>query len=226
MGHDRPYQRIDLSRPADPPSDSKISVDDGLTEPIGVHLVEADRTVLFGTGYAATADRLRRDLSAAPDAVVIEHGDPDHYGAVPSLRAAYDDLTVVAPEADRAQFDGTDVDVDVFLTDGDTVGGFEAIHVPGHTPGNMSFVHPELALLVVGDTFVAADSEIAAGGEWSGAFAPLAREYNSDFDLLCESLPALADRPFDTALLTHGPDRVGDAASHVRTLLEDVAEGT
>lgn len=225
MGHDEPYERIDLPRPSEPPADSKISVEDRLTEPIGVHLVEAERTVLFGTGYAASADRLRRELPTAPDAVVVEHGDPDHYGAVPALRAAYDDLTVFAPLGDRDRFEGTDVDVDVFLSGGDTVGGFEAIHVPGHTPGNMSFVHPGLGILIVGDSFVAADSEIAATGEWSGAFAPLAPEWDTDFELLCASLPALAERSFHTALLTHGSDRVGDAADEVHALLADVVDG-
>lgn len=216
--------RIDLSRPTEPPSDSKISVSDQLTEPVGVHFVESDQRVLFGTGYAATATQLRRELPAAPDVVVVEHGDPDHYGAVPALRDAYDDLTVVAPLDDSERLSEAGIEVDDYLVDGDTVSGFEAVHIPGHTPGNMSFVHAARGLLVVGDSFVSADSEIAAPGEWSGAFAPLRAEYNSDFEQLCGSLGRLADFSFDTALLTHGADRVGDAEREVRALLSDVAE--
>lgn len=219
---DEAIQRIDLQRPATPPSDSKISTADALTEPIGVHFVDGDQTVLFGTGYDETADALLDALPAAPDVVVVEHGDPDHYGAVPSLRAAFEDLTVVAPLGDRDAM--AEVVVDAFLEDGDAVAGFEAVHVPGHTPGNTSFVDEQRGVLVAGDSFVTADSEIAAAGEWTGAFAPLERRYCSDFDELVESLPVLADYAFDTALLTHGADRVGDAGRAVDTLLADLEQ--
>lgn len=217
--------RIDLPRPSKPPSDSKITVDDPLSELIGVHFLDGEQRLLFGTGYADSFDMLQDRLpsSLRPDVVIIEHGDPDHYGAVPQLRDAYTDITVAAPEDDLDQLEQADITVDVPLQHGDTIAGFEAVHVPGHTPGNFSFVDRERGILVVGDSFVSAESEIVAPGNWTGAFGPMKAEFNTRPDEAISSLSRLEEYSFDMALLTHGSDVTTNASAEVDALLNDIA---
>lgn len=217
-------QRIDLPRPSEPPSDSKISVDDRLTEPIGVHVVEREQTLLFGTGYEESFQTLLDQLqpSHEPDVVVVEHGDPDHYGAVPKLRETFEDLTVAAPLGDIDQLDEVDITVDVTLEHGDEIGGFEVVHIPGHTPGNLSFVDEDSGILVVGDSFVGADSAIAASGTWTGAFAMMRPAFNADNDGAMTNLSRLDGYSFDVALLTHGADVTEGADDELATLRRDV----
>lgn len=220
MGPRGSVHRINLERPADPASDSKISVEDRLSEPIGVHLIDGDSPVLFGTGYESTVSQLSRTLPRKPDVVVVEHGDPDHYGAVPALREEIEGLTVAAPAGDRERFVDAGVGIDSYLEDGDECFGFEAIHVPGLTHGNMSFLDPERELLVVGDSFTRPTVKPRPTG--SGAFAPLTAEFNTDFHRACESLQVLAERPFDAALLTKEDHVLEHAGEELKQLLVDL----
>ncbi|MXV60516.1 MBL fold metallo-hydrolase [Natronorubrum sp. JWXQ-INN-674] len=218
--------RFDLPRPATPPRDSKIAGDATIDEPISVHVIDGEQTLLFGTGYESSADQLIGDLEplGGPDVIIVEHGDPDHYGAVSSLRDAFGDVTVVAPRADSEPLNDAGITPEVRIEDGDERWGITAIHAPGHTPGNMSFLHQKRGVLIVGDTFVHADSPIAARGSWSGPFAPMQFEYNSDDKAAKRSIRALTDERFRIALLTHGSDVTDNAADALRTMAAEIPE--
>lgn len=211
--------RIDLPRPDLPPYQT-ASPD----EPIGCHLVPGPETVLFGTGYAFSADRLLDALAdhGGVDTVVVEHADSDHYGALPQVVERYDP-TVVVPADDRAFLQRSyDLAADRLLADGDEVAGFRALTVRGHTYGNMAFVDEDRDLLVAGDTVVGSDSDIAAAGRWSGPLAPPAVRFNRDDDRARSSLVALADLAVEDVLLTHGPDVTGGGADAIARLLGDL----
>jgi len=209
--------RIDLPRP-DLPASLTASPD----EPIGCHLVG---DTLFGTGYALSGEHLLRELAAhgGVDRVVVEHADSDHYGALPQVVEHFDP-EVVVPDGDHAFFQRTYADLrpDRLLDDGDYVGEFRAVRVRGHTDGNMSFVDESRGLLVVGDTVVAADSDIAAEGLWSGPLAPPADRFNRDGERARANLVALADLEVDDVLLSHGADVEGDGRDAVDRLLGDL----
>lgn len=195
-------------------------------EPVASHVVVGEETVLFGTGHASAADRLLESLEALGglDAVVVEHGDSDHYGGLPALVEAFDDLEIAMPDADAPVLPKIypAIAADVRLRDGAVYRGFRAISVPGHTAGNMSFLDASRDLLVVGDTFVASDSEIAAEGDWHGAFAPIVPVYNQRDDLARSNVTTLRTYDFDTALLTHGKDVATGAFAEYETLLDDL----
>jgi len=137
-------------------------------EPLGVHVLDTERaTVLFGAGSEDTADQLTEIATAHDiDVAIVEHGDTDHYGGVPALRAATDDLDVAAPAGDVAALEAAGLEVDDPLTTDNIYWGITPIAAPGHTPDNMAYLYEEI--LVAGDTVVSADSPFAAAGTGAG----------------------------------------------------------
>lgn len=195
-------------------------------EPVSVHVVDGEETVLFGTGFESGFDRLSTELEAfgGPDVIVVEHADPDHYDALPALVDEYPDATVAAPELDVDELEAAvDVTVDVPLSHDEVRWGIRTIHVPGHTPGNMSFLHEASDALVVGDTFVHRNSFAAAPGDWSGTFAPVKPGLNADDEATRANVDVLLDYDFEAALLTHGLNAPTGAKPDVETLVDDLA---
>lgn len=192
-------------------------------EPVSVHVLDDEAAVLFGTGFEAGVDRLIEDLDAIGgiDVVVVEHGDPDHFDALPSLVEVYDP-TVAIPAADADALAKVEVSPDVELEHGEHRWGVETIHVPGHTPGNMSFLHDDSGTLFVGDTFVHRNSFAAAPGDWSGEFAPIKPGLNAADEAARANIADLLDYEFDVALLTHGLNVYEDAHDELETLVDDL----
>ncbi|MDS0477043.1 MBL fold metallo-hydrolase [Natrinema sp. 1APR25-10V2] len=190
-------------------------------EPLGVHVLDTDQaTILFGAGSEATTDQLA-DIATDHEIniVIVEHGDADHYGGVPALRAAIDGLVVAAPADDVAALEAAGLEVDTPLASNDTYWGIRPIAAPGHTPGNMSYLYEEI--LVAGDTVVAADSPFAAAGDWSGPFAVIDADYNADDEQARDSVAVLAEYEFETVLLSHGANVTENGHDPVETLIED-----
>lgn len=198
-------------------------------EPVGCHLLDGDERVLFGAGYGFSADQLVDELErfGGLDVVIVEHGHPDHYGAVPTLLEAFDGLTFAMPADDAGILDKVynGVAPDVLLEDGDQRWGLECVSIPGHTPGNAAFLDAARGQLFAGDSFVAATSDIAAPDDWSGAFAPIDPVYNMDDDAAKDNLQLLEEYAFEAALLTHGDDYLEGARRELGVLLDDLSLG-
>ena len=212
---------IDVPRPKYPFIPDVIPTD----EPVSVHVLDGEETVLFGTGYAAGAAELVRGLEpfGGPDLVVVEHADPDHYDCVPLLRELYDGLEVAVADAAAAALADAGIEAEIRIDHDDVVGGTRAIHLPGHTPGNTSFLHEDTGTLFVGDTFVHASSPNAAPGDWSGPFAEMNPELSWDPERGRESVGRLREYDVRSARVTHGPN-VDDAAAGIETLVEDLEQ--
>jgi len=191
-------------------------------EPLGVHVLDTDRaTVLFGAGSEDTADQVTEIATEHDiDVAIVEHGDADHYGGVPALRAAIGDLDVAAPAGDISALEAAGITVDHPLDADDTYRGVRTIAAPGHTPDNMSYLYEEI--LVAGDTVVAADSPFAAAGDWRGPFAVIAADYNADDEQARDSVSALAEHEFETVLLSHGGNVTENGHDPVETLIADL----
>ncbi len=212
--------RLDLPRP-DLPAHVLASPD----EPIGCHIITGDRTILFGTGYAlSTAELLGELEKVAPiDIVIVEHGDSDHYGALHGLRDTHPDVTVAIPEDDQVHLLRiNETPPDVLLNHGDERWGLTAITVRGHTYGNMAFIDQSRDILFAGDTLVRSTSDIAPDEPWSGPLAPPADRFNQHTQHARTNLITLADYSFDSVLLTHGNDVIGNAQSAFGKLLYDL----
>lgn len=190
----------------------------GQPEPLAVHVVEAEVTLLFGTGAAATADEL---LSLAADAdveiAVVEHGDPDHYGGAPRLREELG-IDIAAPAGDRPRLAEAGVAVDHWLHDGETYWGVRGREYPGHTPGNMAFRYRDA--VIAGDTVVGRDSVFAGVNTGAGPLALIDATYSADPAAARESARLFAHEHASVrqVLLTHGSSIHERGALALKTL--------
>jgi glyoxylase-like metal-dependent hydrolase (beta-lactamase superfamily II) len=121
-------------------------------------------------------DRLK-SLSLRPAHILFTHGHFDHIAALPALHAAYPDAAVVIGRLDAPYLGPASLDLhrrsfsaaagdssyidalwksmpcpDRELEDGDHVGPFKFLSLPGHTPGSAAFLLEDQKVLFSGDT--------------------------------------------------------------------------
>jgi glyoxylase-like metal-dependent hydrolase (beta-lactamase superfamily II) len=191
-------------------------------EPLGVHVIETeDATVMFGAGTDETADAVS-DIATSHriDAVIVEHGDGDHYGGVPALRESIGELEVAVPAIDTPFLEEAGISPDIRLEPENTYWGIRTISTPGHTPGNLTYLFGDV--LVAGDTMAGAASPFAADGDWSGPLAVMASSYNADDDQARESVSVLREYDFETVLITHGANVTENGRDAVETVIADL----
>lgn len=188
-------------------------------EPLGIHVIETnDASVLFGAGTEESGERVAGiGADYDVDVVIVEHGDRDHYGGVPTLREAVTDIEVAVPADDASFLEEVGIGVDHRLEAETTYWGITTISAPGHTPDNMAYLYENV--LIAGDTVLGADSVFAVDGDWSGAFAVSGS--NVDDEQARESVSNLLEYDFDTVLVSHGENVVEDGYSEIETLIAD-----
>ena len=122
-----------------------------------------------------------KEKNLRPAYLLLTHGHFDHLAALPDLAAAFTDAAVaihrddghyLGPGAYAVHRDsmtaagGSEAYVRslwkpmpkaTLLSDGDTMGPFTVIHLPGHTPGSAAFYDPEASVLFSGDTLFCGD---------------------------------------------------------------------
>lgn len=190
-------------------------------EALSVAVVETDEaTVLFGTGDDSTADDLRPLVEAHDvDVAVAEHGDIDHFGGIPALDEAFD-LTVAIPAGDTQFLDDAGVHYDVEMQAGETYWGFETVGVPGHTPDNMAYLYEDV--LLAGDAVCGSDSAFAMDGDWPGALAPLADDFNYDTPQTLESVSLLTGYGVEIVLTAHGQNVLENGEDELEMLAQAI----
>lgn len=195
---------------------------DDVEEPLSVHVVDTDEaTVLFGTGDESTAEDLRPIAEREDvDVVIAEHGDIDHFGGIPALREAID-AEFAIPAGDVRFLEEAGVEYDVALEAGETYWDVETIGVPGHTPDNLAYLVGDV--LIAGDTVCGSDSAFAMDGDWPGALAPLADQFNHDTEEMLASIPTLADYDVEVVLTSHGANVLEHADREIRHLIDALA---
>ena len=192
----------------------------GPTRTMNVFLLDdpdAGGVVVYDAGEAAMAPAI---LAAAArrggiSRVVLGHGDTDHRGSAPALRAAgipiacHPDATPHAegtggrdywrpdllPPAIRAfhgvmhrVWDGGPVTIDHTVREGDEVAGFRVIDLPGHAPGLIGLWRERDRVALVSDAFYMTDM----WGRPSDPALPL-DAYNHDREQARASLLRLAE---------------------------------
>ncbi len=190
-----------------------------LDEPEGkrfrAFLFTAGTPTLFDTGLERTTEALVEgiaEVGVEPERVVITHGDGDHIGGFDHVVDTFDVETWV-PE-------GLDVETahepDNRYGDGDRIGRFTAIHLPGHEPENHGLIDEDAGIVVLGDALSGADQR----GLPAGYFHLPPAVYSKDLNLAEESLERLLAYDFEVGLVYHGSSVTEDARAKIGRYVE------
>ena len=204
--------------------------------PVAVWLVkEGEDWTVVDTAHpdhaAIVAKAVGRLLgSARPSRLVLTHAHIDHGGGMRALILRWDlpvwahalEAGFVTGELSYRQLESESlvfnlsrallpqvawkVPVSRSLHEGDTVGGMQVIHVPGHTPGMIALYHRADRAIICGDAFM------NLRGNLSGPFAV----GTPDPDSARRSMKKLAGLDFEVLLPSHDASARGIPAGAVR----------
>ncbi|MCX6648752.1 MAG: MBL fold metallo-hydrolase [Candidatus Bathyarchaeota archaeon] len=172
----------------------------GLFPMVNSFIAEGDDLTLIDTGLNDGSARtiikkletLDHRLSDV-DLCIITHAHRDHIGGLKALKASRQPFLIAAHDAEADDVEkATGLEVDLRLIDGQTVGGFTVVYLPGHTLGSIA--------LLGGGTLITGDALNGGGAELKGP-NPM---FSKDRDLAEASVRSLADLDFDRVLVGHG----------------------
>ena len=122
-------------------------------------------------------------LKLYPMYIILTHGHFDHIGAVPDLieecekRYSVKPLLAAHPEEILKN-----LKPDIYLKEGDTIGCFTVLHLPGHSPGSIGLLDKQAGMLFSGDTLFCGGygrTDLPGGNE-AQLFASLKRLFAMD----------------------------------------------
>ncbi|MBS1261312.1 MAG: hypothetical protein MAG453_00633 [Calditrichaeota bacterium] len=149
-----------------------VTLSVGDLETNGYLVRDGDHAVVIDPG--AEPERFVAGLEqwrCEPAAILLTHGHGDHIGAVAEMRERYPDAPVICHPADAPMLTDPELNLglhfavplsvgapDRLIEDGDTVAfgalKLRVIHIPGHTPGHVVFLH-DGGHVFAGDTLFA-----------------------------------------------------------------------
>lgn len=214
----RPRLRGLASAAPEPFADGVWVLRGGLTRAMNVYLVRDDGNgvVVFDAGEKGMAGAIAAAAAelGGISRIVLGHGDTDHRGSAPALRALADvychpdaveqaqgsggrdywrpeelppDVRALHGFANRFVWDGGPVHVDGTVREGDRVAGFEVVDLPGHAPGLIGLWRESDGVALVSDCFYMTDMH----GRPQAPDVPL-DPYNLDTAQARESIRKLA----------------------------------
>ncbi|MDD3824767.1 MAG: MBL fold metallo-hydrolase [Anaerolineae bacterium] len=184
-------------------------------------------------------ESLGRPPSAIKE-IWLTHGDIDHMGSTAALQEASGarvvaheaDVPLIEGKADRALgpvllaapaqrlFNGAvnhllrycPARVERAVRDGDHLGDWQVIHVPGHTAGSACFYHPGRRIAIVGDALNHRRGRLGA--------PPLT--FSVDMAQAYASIRRLADLDIEICCFGHGPPLLAGARQRIRAMADSL----
>ena len=172
----------------------------GLFHVVNSFIAEGTDLVLIDTGLNDSSvsgivrklESLDHKLSDV-DVCILTHAHRDHVGGLKALKAGGRQFLVAAHDSEADEVEkATGVEVDLRLIDGQSIGGFTVVYVPGHTLGSIA--------LLGGDALITGDAVNGGGSELKGP-NPM---FTKDRALAAASVRSLAELQFDRVLVSHG----------------------
>jgi glyoxylase-like metal-dependent hydrolase (beta-lactamase superfamily II) len=154
---------------------------------------------LLDAGPADTAEAVFEgiaDIGVDPERLIITHGDGDHVGGFDAMVDRYGVDTWIPEQTDH----NGEHFPDHRYGDGDQIGRFTAVHVPGHEPDNHALIDDRAGIAVMGDAVSGADQR----GLPAGYFHLPPAVYSHDLNQAEENLERLLTYEFDIGLVYHG----------------------
>jgi hydroxyacylglutathione hydrolase len=175
----------------------------------------------------------------AADEIWLTHADIDHMGSVAALQAG-SGARILAHRADAPLVEGSadrelgpvplagayqqifnwvvhrifrPATVDRALADGEALGAWHVVHVPGHTPGSVCFYHPGRGIVLVGDALNHRSDRL-------GAPPPM---FTPDMEQAYASIRKIAALEFDVCCFGHGPPLLENAQQQVRAFADSLS---
>jgi len=165
-----------------------------------VYLFDDETPTLVDTGFEETTDKIVEavdELGVDPERLVITHGDHDHIDGFDALVDALDVETWVPEQTDIGDLRN---DPDHRYTEGETIGEFVAVHLPGHRADNHALVDEARGIAVMGDGAFGSDRR----GLPAGYLVPPPAAFSEDVHEAELMLQKLLEYDFDAALVFHG----------------------
>lgn len=164
-----------------------------------VFLSTKETPTMLDTGFPDTTEAVFdgiADVGVEPERVIVTHDHPDHVGGFDAMVERYDPETWVPERTDLH----ADHEPDHRYGDGDRIGRFTAVYVPGHTEDNHALIDENAGVAVMGDTVFGADHR----GLPRGYFHHPPAVYSQNPEAAEENLDRLLGYEFDVALVSHG----------------------
>lgn len=152
------------------------------------------------------------ELGIEPERLFITHGDGDHIGGFDDVVERFDVETWV-PDETTADLEH---EPDNRYRDGDRLGGFRAIHVPGHEDDSYALVSEERGFAVLGDTVVGADVR----GLPAGYLVVHGEGSTHDVRAAERNLTRLTDFDFEVGLVYHGSSVLEGASEKIEAYVD------
>lgn len=182
----------------------------------GLILVDAGFTPLCHENIQAELDSMGSKWDDIK-MIIITHAHGDHINNLVKVKELTNAEVVIGEGDEDALEERTGVRAEIVLAQGDVIGAcgnIEIIHVPGHSPGNLSLYMPKYKAIIAGDTIF---------GDNEGTLEAPPKKYCTDVDQAAKNLAILAEYDFDVLLLSHGKNTYEGAKEKVLKLIESCA---